>query len=482
VQHAAGALGIPPQGVPVVHVHAPIEQLCPAPHARPHIPQLVALDCVSTHTLDIRLQRAWPIGHAAHAPAVHSCAIEQTVPQPPQFAGSLAVAASQPFAAFMSQFAKPMLQAPSPHAPAAHAAAALAGAAQLRPHIPQLVTVVLVLVSQPFARFMSQLPKPAPHEIPQNPPPHVAVPPVLEHARPHAPQCATLTLVLVSHPLPLFMSQFAKPALQPPIAHAPPLHDALALAKEHAMPQRPQFVALVRVLVSQPLAVIPSQFSKPALQLAMRQVPAMHEPVPFAGAHPALHAPQCVRLVCRLTSQPFVGLPSQSAKPGSHVPTPHAPARQTSVALASEHARPHIPQLARFVARAVSHPSEAIRLQSPKPMAQATVHRPATHAAVAPAPPQTVVQLPQRMTSVWVSAQLPLQQLCPEGHGRVGPQPGVHPPARHTCPAGHIASVRHPVHRREAVSHSIAPPSLPVQSASVLQPIRHTNAKPSSSQ
>jgi hypothetical protein len=149
---------------------------------------LVALDCVSTHMLDIRLQRAWPIGHAAHAPAVHSCAIEQTVPQPPQFAGSLAVAASQPFVAFMSQFAKPMLHAPSPHAPAAHAAEALAGAAQLRPHIPQFVTVVLVLVSQPFARFMSQLPKPAPHMIPQNPPPHVAVPPVLEHARPHAPQ------------------------------------------------------------------------------------------------------------------------------------------------------------------------------------------------------------------------------------------------------------------------------------------------------
>jgi hypothetical protein len=53
--------------------------------------------------------------------------------------------------------AKPALQLATPHAPFVQLPAALAGA-QARPHAPQWPTVVLVLVSQPLAGFMSQLP------------------------------------------------------------------------------------------------------------------------------------------------------------------------------------------------------------------------------------------------------------------------------------------------------------------------------------
>jgi hypothetical protein len=50
------------------------------------------------------------------------------------------------------------------------------------------------------------------------------------------------------------------------IAHVPVLHVAVALASLHTVPQPPQF-ASVWMFVSQPLAELPSQSAKPALQL-----------------------------------------------------------------------------------------------------------------------------------------------------------------------------------------------------------------------
>jgi hypothetical protein len=83
-------------------------------------------------------------------------AAAQAPPQRPQWAALVRVSTSQPLVGTPSQSAKPALQAPTRQAPAAQAAVAL-GSAQVRPHAPQLATVVARLVSQPLATAPSQL-------------------------------------------------------------------------------------------------------------------------------------------------------------------------------------------------------------------------------------------------------------------------------------------------------------------------------------
>jgi hypothetical protein len=61
-----------------------------------------------------------------------------------------------------------------------------------------------------------------------------------------------------SQPFAELLSQLSKPALQLAIAQLPVLHVAVALLREHPMPQPPQLV-VVRVEVSQPLEVTASQ-------------------------------------------------------------------------------------------------------------------------------------------------------------------------------------------------------------------------------
>jgi hypothetical protein len=67
-----------------------------------------------------------------------------------------------------------------------------------------------------------------------------------------------LVFRLVSQPLALLPSQLPQPALQAPIWQVPELQSAEALAKEQGVPQAPQLVSVFRG-VSQPLALLPSQ-------------------------------------------------------------------------------------------------------------------------------------------------------------------------------------------------------------------------------
>ncbi len=67
------------------------------------------------------------------------------------------------------------------------------------------------------------------------------------------------------------------------------------------------------VLVSQPLAGLPSQSPKPALQLATVHAPAAQPATPLAAAQPRPQAPQCDTVVRTSVSQPLAALPSQSA-------------------------------------------------------------------------------------------------------------------------------------------------------------------------
>jgi hypothetical protein len=84
------------------------------------------------------------------------------------------------------------------------------------------------------------------------------------------------------------------------------------------VPQRPQFVVLRTMSASQPLALLPSQLPKPAVHETMTHVLAAHPAVALASEHRVPHIPQLLGLFVRLTSQPLLAMPSQSAKPGLH--------------------------------------------------------------------------------------------------------------------------------------------------------------------
>ena len=132
------------------------------------------------------------------------------------------------------------------------------------------------------------------------------VPPVLVgQTTPQPPQLFTSLVVLTSQPsvrrLPL---QSAKPALQVPV-HALPEHTGVAmLFDEQAIPQPPQLVELVVVLVSHPLVLLPSQLPKPAAHTGEHTLATqLVELVPVV-AHTVPHAPQLLALVVVLTHTP----------------------------------------------------------------------------------------------------------------------------------------------------------------------------------
>ena len=60
---------------------------------------------------------------------------------------------------------------------------------------------------------------------------------------------------------------------------------APACANWHVLPQAPQFVALLVVFVSQPLAALPSQSAKPLLHAASTHAPARQPATPFGNEH-----------------------------------------------------------------------------------------------------------------------------------------------------------------------------------------------------
>lgn len=146
-------------------------------------------------------------------------------------------------------------------------------------------------------------------------------------------------------------------------------------------------------------AQLPEQLVSPAPQV----VPHVPDEQTLPSAHVFLHAPQLPLSARVLTSQPFAGLPSQSAKPGLHAPIAHTPAPQLALALAKLQRTPQPPQLFTSLAPvAVSQPLPAAPSQSPKPAAHApTTQLRAAHALIeAFASAHTLVHDPQ----CWASA------------------------------------------------------------------------------
>jgi hypothetical protein len=138
----------------------------------------------------------------------------------------------------------------------------------------------------------------------------VAVPPLAGHTLPHVPQFATV-FRLVSQPLFGFPSQFPKPALQLAMPQLPATHCGVPLAAVQTVPHAPQLVTVLTG-VSQPFVRDASQSLKPAEQLGT-QVEAAQLVVPCAFVHALLQAPQLAVLLLSCTSQPLPGAPSQLA-------------------------------------------------------------------------------------------------------------------------------------------------------------------------
>lgn len=128
LETSLAAMQAPPQWSPLVHVHAPLEQIspgaqavphapqffaskrrsahvaphtespyeeqvqtpllqyCPAPHTFPHVPQLVGLVAVFTHCPE---QSVGADDGQPHAPPVHTCPAPHAFPHAPQFAASV---------------------------------------------------------------------------------------------------------------------------------------------------------------------------------------------------------------------------------------------------------------------------------------------------------------------------------------------------------------------------------------------------------
>jgi hypothetical protein len=194
---------------------------------------------------------------------------EQPSPQVPQFAIVFSDA-SQPFAAMPSQLPNPRLQV-NEQVPVLQEDVALA-ALQDVPQAPQFKRFVLVFVSQPLFLLPSQsLNAPVQTGV-QTPVTQLVVPFWFWHGVPQLPQLFVFVLVLVSQPLFRLLSQSPKPRLQTG-KQAPPEQLVEPLVLLQAAPQAPQFAVLVARFASHPFTGLPSQLPKPELQEGV-QVPA----------------------------------------------------------------------------------------------------------------------------------------------------------------------------------------------------------------
>jgi hypothetical protein len=129
---------------------------------------------------------------------------------------------------------------------------------------------------------------------------------------PQPPQFETLTVVSVSQPSAMPLTQSAWPVLHW-MAHVPfvgSVQLALPPLSEHLLSQLPQVSGALRS-ASQPLAELPSQSAKPTSHFTL-QTPSVQVPVPLSGLQACPQPPQWPSAVLVFVSQPFDGSPSQS--------------------------------------------------------------------------------------------------------------------------------------------------------------------------
>jgi hypothetical protein len=367
-----------------------------------HPPQCAAsvFRFASQPLLPIASQFPKPALHAGtHTLAVHAFVpftVAHTVPQAPQFAALFVVFVSQPFVATRSQLPKPPEQVPSVQAPDGHVSVAFARSHTVLQSLQS--ASVAMLRSQPLFALPSQLLKFAEHVGVQAPAVQTVEPFAFVQAVAHVPQCVASVARFTSQPSPGSALQLPNPPVHAS-EHEPRLQVAVAFAPLHAAPQAPQLERLVSVFVSQPLFALPSQLLKPVLHTGV-QTPATQLVVPFKAWQIVPHAPQLVASAEVGVSQPFFGLPSQLAKPGSQVGT-HTPVVQVVVPCAFVQACPQAPQLVTLVFRFASHPFGRFESQFPKPALQVGTQPPVVHTLVPFAARHAVPQAPQLAVAVF---------------------------------------------------------------------------------
>jgi hypothetical protein len=407
-------------GVPLVPSHATPQEL-----------QFAASLVVSTSqpSAASALQSASPALQelTRHAPVLQSPvppAMVQTVPQLPQ-SESVFSGVSQPWVGSASQSPNPAEQV-GEQMPVVQAVVPLV-LVQVTPQAPQSLVVVRS-VSQPSDGVALQSSQPATQLIEQAPRVQDAEPFALEHTLPQAPQLLVSVSMETSQPFVESPSQLPNPALQDESAHVPVEQSELALARLHTVPHPPQSESVVSD-VSHPFAATPSQSPNPAEQVAISQTPAVHVADALASEQAFPHAPQLAASASRDVSHPFAGLPSQSSKPAVQV-MEHAPPTQEGVPLVLSHASPHPLQFAASLVMSTSQPSEASPLQSARPALQEpTAQAPVLQSPVPPAMVQTAPQVPQSesvfkgVSQPWLG--LPSQSPKPAEHV------GVHAPETH---------------------------------------------------
>ena len=223
------------------------------------------------------------------------------------------------------------------------------------PQAPQLPTVEFRFVSHPFAALPSQSPNPGSHAIWQFPPEQVGLPLDALHTRPQVPQLVGSVPVATSHPVAYERSQLENPVLQVPIAQVVPRHEGVPFWATQTVPHPPQFWTLFVNAVSQPSVRSASQLPNPAAHV-MLQTPDVQKEKPFVESHPRPQPPQFLALVSVFVSQPLAMLPSQSANGGRHDEIVHAPVVQLVFAFGRTHTSPQAPQFS-GVERSASQPS-----------------------------------------------------------------------------------------------------------------------------
>jgi hypothetical protein len=188
-------------------------------------------------------------------------AAKQMVPQAPQLLGLFEVLTSQPSPALPLQSARGAVQLLMPQTPFTQFGCEPLPPGQTLPQIPQLLTLLLVLTSQPFAGLPSQLAKPALQFSTQLPALQVGVALFVPQMLPQAPQLAVLLVRLASQPSLSRPLQSAQPELQLAMAQVPPSHLGVACGSRQTLPHEPQLLTSEVLLDSQPLAVLPSQLA-----------------------------------------------------------------------------------------------------------------------------------------------------------------------------------------------------------------------------
>ena len=157
------------------------------------------------------------------------------------------------------------------------------------------------------------------------------------------------------------------------------------------MPQEPQLLASLVVLISQPsVFLLLLQSAKPELHAPLQTLAAHEGEAMFVPEQTDPQLPQLLALFVVLISQPSVFLlPLQSANPALHVPLHTPPPQVGDAMLAAEHTAPQLPQLLALVLTLISQPLPRLLSQSAKPLEQAQLKLPTVlvQAMLAPQPP-----------------------------------------------------------------------------------------------